>query len=95
MTWQIDEGAREPVIIPVLKLIDNEQGRRNQGAGGVIVPPDLGRITCKTCSIKIPCIITYLPPFQILRPSVGSDEWTANIRLRDTISLATTIHGDE
>ena len=40
MTWQIDEGAREPVIIPVLKLIDNE--------------------------------------------------WTAYIRLRDTISLATS-----
>ena len=32
MTWQIDEGAREPVIIPVLKLIDNEQGRRNKDA---------------------------------------------------------------
>ena len=40
MTWQIDEGARDSVIIPVLKLIDNE--------------------------------------------------WTANIRLRDTISLATS-----
>ena len=37
----------------------------------------------------------YQPPPTLFRPSVGSDEWTANIRLRDTISLATTIHGDE
>ena len=44
MTWQIDEGAREPVIIPVLKLIDNEQGRRNKGAWGVIAPRDFGLI---------------------------------------------------
>ena len=47
-----------------------------------------------------PALSKYLelllaPPPPIFRPSVGSDEWTANIRLRDTISLATTIHGDE
>ena len=40
-------------------------------------------------------LVLLLAPPTIFRPSVGSDEWTANIRLRDTISLATTIHGDE
>ena len=52
MTWQIDEGAREPVIIPVLKLIDNEQGRRNKGAWGVIAPRILAELGYKPALSK-------------------------------------------